>query len=73
MREAPPAEALFLSCTNIHSLPVLELLEARLGKPVVSSNQAVLWYALQLAGESSTIEGLGRLPSLKVREPAYMS
>jgi maleate isomerase len=73
MQAAPSAEALFLSCTNIHSLPVLELIEAELGKPVVTSNQAVLWYALQLAGESSTVKGLGRLAQLTIRAPAYTS
>src|SRR5205823_4500803 len=42
------ADAVFLSCTNIHSPEVIEPLEARLGRPVVTSNQAVLWRALRL-------------------------
>ena len=40
------ADAYFLSCTNIRALPVIETLEAELGAPVISSNQAMLWRAL---------------------------
>ncbi|WP_010489458.1 maleate cis-trans isomerase family protein [Pseudomonas sp. S9] len=42
------ANALFLSCTNLHSLELLDELEQRLGLPVISSNQALFWHALQL-------------------------
>ena len=72
MRSAPDAEALFLSCTNIHSLPVLDLLESRLGRPVVASNQAVLWYALGCSRRPTAFEGLGRLVTIPagVAQPA---
>lgn len=42
------ADALFLSCTNLRTLGLLDDLERRLGVPVISSNQALLWHALQL-------------------------
>jgi len=47
-----PAEAdgVFLSCTNIHSPEVVQPLESLLGRPVITSNQAVLWYALRVRG-----------------------
>ena len=61
MRSSPAAEALFLSCTNVHSLPVLSLLESRVGRPVVASNQAVLWYALGCSRHPTALDGLGRL------------
>jgi maleate isomerase len=62
MEEADPeADGYFLSCTNIHSLDVLEELEERLGKPVVASNQAVLWHCLRLLGLGDVAPGLGRL------------
>lgn len=42
------ADVLFLSCTNLHTLELLDELEQRLGVPVISSNQALFWHALQL-------------------------
>ena len=72
MQSAPGAEALFLSCTNIHSLPVVSLLESRLGRPVVTSNQAVLWHALGCSRHPTALQGLGRLCTLPaaVAQPA---
>jgi maleate isomerase len=64
MQSAPSADALFLSCTNIHSLPVIDRLESRLGRPVVASNQAVLWYALGCSRHPTALQGLGRLFTL---------
>lgn len=64
----PQADAYFLSCTNIHSLDVIEELESLLGKPVVASNQATLWHCLRLLGREDVIPGLGRL--LKIQTPA---
>lgn len=53
-------DAVFLSCTNLRSFGIIEAVEARLGRPVVSSNQALLWQMLRLAG-STGIAGPGRL------------
>jgi maleate isomerase len=41
------ADGYFLSCTNTTQIEAIEDLEAALGKPVVSSNQAVLWGAVK--------------------------
>jgi maleate isomerase len=41
------ADGYFLSCTNTTQIEAIEELEAALGKPVVSSNQAVLWGAVK--------------------------
>jgi maleate isomerase len=63
----PRADAYLLSCTNIRSIDVVEELEQRLGKPVITSNQATLWYCLRASGLSDVIPGLGslfRIPSL---------
>lgn len=46
----PEAEALFMSCTALPALPVIARIEARLGKPVLSSNQALFWAMLDRAG-----------------------
>ena len=39
-------DALFISCTNLLTMNEIDGLEAELGVPVVSSNQASLWAAL---------------------------
>ena len=66
----PSADALFLSCTNIHSLPAIPALEERLGKPVVTSNQAVLWYALRTRGLEDVVPELGALGRRELPTPA---
>ena len=55
------AEALFISCTAIRACDVVERLERTLGKPVVTSIQAMFWQSLRYAGYSTPIEGYGRL------------
>ena len=58
------AEAVFLSGTGMPTLPVLELLEQDLGKPIISSASAMMWQALRLAGIGQSIPGYGRLLTL---------
>lgn len=60
----PRADGYLLSCTNVQAPPVIETLEARLGRPVVASNPATLWHVLRLAGRSDVVPGLGRLMAL---------
>ena len=57
----PQAEAIFLSCTNTRTPETVQPLEARVGRAVITSNSAVLWYALRLCGRSDRIPALGRL------------
>ncbi|MBO6947342.1 MAG: aspartate/glutamate racemase family protein [Rhodospirillales bacterium] len=57
-------DALFISCTTMRVLHLIERLENHLGKPVVTSNQALCWHALRIAGYRHPITGFGRLPSL---------
>jgi len=42
------AQGVFLSCTQLRSIDVVELLEADLGVPVVTANQALFWQSLKL-------------------------
>jgi maleate cis-trans isomerase len=58
------AQAVFLTGTGMPTLPVLELLEQDLGKPVISSASAMMWHALRLAGVRQPIPGYGRLLTL---------
>ena len=44
------ADAYLVSCANISVFAVIEDLEGRLGRPIVTSNQAVIWDALRLIG-----------------------
>lgn len=59
--DAPAAEAVLLSGTGLPTVGVLQRLEQELGKPVVSSTQAMLWHALRVAGVRQAIRGFGRL------------
>jgi maleate isomerase len=62
--DTPEAEAVFLSGTGMPTVPVLEMLEADLGKPVISSNAAMMWRSLRLCGVNQPICGYGRLLTL---------
>lgn len=57
----PKADALVLSCTDMRSVEVIDRLEAATGKPVVSSNQALMFAAMQTLGMKDRIAGFGRL------------
>jgi len=59
------AEGIFISCTNLRVLDIIEELERDLGKIVVSSNQAGLWAALKKIGVNEHIFGYGKLLALK--------
>jgi len=43
------------------SVEVIDALEQRTGKPVVTSNQASAWVALRAVGATQPIRGFGRL------------
>jgi maleate cis-trans isomerase len=58
------AEAVFLSGTGMPTITVLEALEQDLGKPVLSSNAAMMWHALRAAGVRTPVAGYGRLLTL---------
>src|SRR5262245_4789764 len=55
------ADALFVSCGALRSLDIVEALEQRVGKPVVVSNQAMIWDTCRMAGIADRIGGYGRL------------
>lgn len=57
----PEADALFCSCTAWRAVEVVDELERRVGRPVVTSNQATIWNALRAVGWSQPISGYGSL------------
>ena len=54
-------DAVFVSCTALRASPVLTDIEEAIGKPVVTSNQALAWHCLRLAGCDDRLPGRGRL------------
>ena len=59
--DRPDADAVFISCGALRTLDVVDEIEQRIGKPVIASNQAMLWDTLRLAGIDDRIDGAGSL------------
>jgi maleate cis-trans isomerase len=63
--DRPQADGIFLSCTNTTQIEAVADIERTLGKPVVNSNQAVLWGCLRRLqaklGSVAPMPELGRL------------
>ena len=63
--DTPEADGVFLSCTNTTQIEAVAAIERELGKPVVNSNQAVLWGCLKRLkprlGGTPDMPELGRL------------
>lgn len=57
------ADAVFISCTNLRTIEIIEKLEHVLDKPVISSNTATLWKMLRIARVRAGLAGYGRLLS----------
>jgi len=57
----PRADGVFISCTDLQSIDILEYLEHDIKKPVISSNQATMWIMLRMAEVRDKIVGYGRL------------
>jgi maleate cis-trans isomerase len=57
--DRPEADGIFLSCTNTTQIEAIAEIEAMLGKPVVNSNQAVLWGCVK-----RLTSALGPLPAM---------
>ena len=57
----PEAEALVLSCTDMRSVETIDRLEGAIGKPVVTSNQAMAFATLRTLNIPDPIPGFGRL------------
>tara|TARA_Y100000590_G_scaffold206169_1_gene233684 strand:- start:1864 stop:2610 length:747 start_codon:yes stop_codon:yes gene_type:complete len=55
------ADALFVSCTALPVLQIIDKLEKNLKKIVLSSNQTLIWDTLQQIGKNNSIEGFGKL------------
>lgn len=54
-------DGVFVSCTSLRTIDAIPAIEAASGKPATSSNHAMVWHMLRLAGIDEPIAGLGRL------------
>ena len=55
------SDALFVSCTALPVLSMIDDLEKKLEKTVLSSNQVLIWDTLQSIGKKENISGFGKL------------
>lgn len=55
------ADTIFISCGALRSVDVIDQIEQACGKPVITSNQAMAWDAMRLAGIDEQVEGFGKL------------
>ena len=55
------SDAIFLSCTALRSAGLIAALERRTGRPVVTSNQAMIWHLLRSNAIAATHPAFGRL------------
>jgi len=57
----PDAEAVLVPDTAMHTLAIVDKLEAAVGKPVLTANQVTVWKGLELLGPVPPLPGLGAL------------
>lgn len=61
MAAVPGVDAIFISCTSLRVAEAVAGLEKRIGIPVTSSNHAMAWHCLRLAGTTSSMPAGGCL------------
>ena len=57
----PSVDMVFVACTSLRLAEHVAAIEAKLDKPVTSSNHAMAWHSLRLAGYRDPVPGFGRL------------
>lgn len=61
MARATRLDAVFVSCTSLRLAEAVASIEAEVGIPVTSSDHALAWHCLRLAGVNDTVDGAGAL------------
>jgi maleate isomerase len=64
--ETASVDAVFVSCTSVRLADAAAAIEAEIGLPVTSSNHAMAWHALRLAGVGDDLARFGQLFSLPI-------
>ena len=57
----PQADGYLISCAGIRVVDVIEQIETDTGKPLVTSNQSLVWQCLRKIGIQEPLAGFGRL------------
>jgi len=65
LAEAPRVETVFVSCTSLRLAEAAAKLARLAGVPVTSSNHAMAWHCLRLAGVSDAMPAAGRVFELQ--------
>ena len=55
------AEGLFVSCTALPVLKIIDQVETKIKKTVLSSNQTLIWDSIRSVGYNSPVSGYGKL------------
>ena len=55
------ADALFVSCTALPALEIIDEVEKKINKLVFSSNQTLIWDTIRSVGYKNSIMGYGKL------------
>ena len=55
------AEGLFVSCTSLPVLKIIDQVETKIKKTVLSSNQTLIWDSIRSVGYNSPVSGYGKL------------
>lgn len=61
IRDKAAIDAVFVSCTSVRLAEAARAIEADIGLPVTSSNHAMAWHALRLAGVNDSLPQWGTL------------
>jgi maleate isomerase len=64
IRKLAEVDAVFVSCTSVRLAEAAADIESRIGIPVTSSNHAMAWHALRLAGIDDRLPQFGKLFTL---------
>jgi maleate isomerase len=64
IKERAQIDAVFVSCTSVRLAEAAADIEAEIGLPITSSNHAMAWHALRLAGIEDRLPQWGRLFTL---------
>jgi maleate cis-trans isomerase len=62
------AQAVLIPDTALHTVQILNRLEERVGKTVLTANQVTMWHALRLGGSIASGPNLGRLLTIQSLE-----
>jgi maleate isomerase len=67
IRQSAQVDAVFVSCTSVRLAEAAAVIEEQIGIPVTSSNHAMAWHALRLAGIADRLPQFGKLFTLPVQ------